>query len=57
VIGTSTGGIIAIGLGLKKSPSQLADLYLKEGRKIFSATGWRFLPPVIGLLTNINPIA
>lgn len=38
--GTSTGGIICIGLAAMKPPSRLVDLYLKESKKIFHDTGW-----------------
>jgi patatin-like phospholipase/acyl hydrolase len=36
--GTSTGGIIAIGIGLGMSPRDVVDLYVKEGPAIFK--GW-----------------
>jgi patatin-like phospholipase/acyl hydrolase len=36
IAGTSTGGIIAIGLGLGLSPRQIVDFYLKEGASIFA---------------------
>lgn len=35
IVGTSTGGIIAIGLGLGLSAQQLLDLYLQHGPTIF----------------------
>jgi patatin-like phospholipase/acyl hydrolase len=35
VAGTSTGGIIAVGLGFSKSASSLTKLYLEGGRQIF----------------------
>ncbi len=35
IAGTSTGGIIAIGLGLGMSPREIVDFYLREGPKIF----------------------
>lgn len=37
ITGTSTGGIIAIALGLGFSPKQILDFYVKEGPKIFPA--------------------
>src|SRR5688572_6991406 len=37
IVGTSTGGILALGLALGKSARQLADFYLEEGPKIFPA--------------------
>jgi patatin-like phospholipase/acyl hydrolase len=40
VAGTSTGGIIGIGLAAGKPPATLVDLYLKESKKIFHDTGW-----------------
>ena len=45
IVGTSTGGIIALGLGLGLSPKQLVEFYFKEGPRIFHQT------PV---LTSIN---
>jgi len=35
ISGTSTGGIIAIAIGLGKDPKDILDLYLKEGKVIF----------------------
>jgi predicted acylesterase/phospholipase RssA len=35
IAGTSTGGIIALGLGLRLPTSQISDLYAKEGNRIF----------------------
>lgn len=35
ISGTSTGGIIALGLGLGISPKEILDFYLEEGSKIF----------------------
>ena len=38
IAGTSTGGIIAIGLGLGLRPKEIVEFYLREGPKIFP--GW-----------------
>ncbi|MDF3153248.1 CBASS cGAMP-activated phospholipase [Mesorhizobium sp. XAP10] len=35
IAGTSTGGIIALGLGLKKTASEIQDLYVKNGNQVF----------------------
>lgn len=35
IVGTSTGGILAIGLGLGRSPEQLLGFYKNDGPKIF----------------------
>jgi len=35
IAGTSTGGIIAIGLGLGLRPRELVEFYLREGPKVF----------------------
>jgi patatin-like phospholipase/acyl hydrolase len=35
IAGTSTGGIIALGLGLGMRPHEILDFYLEEGPKIF----------------------
>jgi patatin-like phospholipase/acyl hydrolase len=37
VAGTSTGGIIAIGLGLKKKASEIEALYVEKGDRVFPA--------------------
>lgn len=39
IVGTSTGGIIAIGLGLGLSAAQIRDFYLEKGNTIFPSTG------------------
>lgn len=39
IAGTSTGGIIAIGLGLGLSAQQILEFYQTRGRDIFPATG------------------
>src|ERR1700721_1742618 len=36
IAGTSTGGIIAIGLGLGLSPREILEFYLQEGPAIFA---------------------
>lgn len=41
VAGTSTGGIIALGLGAGLKPRQLVDFYVEEGPKIFRASRLR----------------
>ena len=40
VAGTSTGGIIGIGLAAHKQPEVLVNLYLTESKKIFYDSGW-----------------
>lgn len=40
IAGTSTGGIIAIGLALGLPASQILDFYEKRGPEIFPAGGW-----------------
>jgi patatin-like phospholipase/acyl hydrolase len=41
ITGTSTGGILAIGLGLGLSPQEILDFYGKRGPVIFPITGFR----------------
>lgn len=41
VVGTSTGGIIALGLGAGMSPKELVDLYVKRGPEIFPQQRYR----------------
>ena len=36
IAGTSTGGIVALGLGLGLRPKEIVEFYLKEGPQIFS---------------------
>jgi patatin-like phospholipase/acyl hydrolase len=36
IAGTSTGGILALGLAAGKTPSELVDLYAEKGKRIFS---------------------
>lgn len=44
IVGTSTGGIIAIGLGLGLRPAEILNFYESYGPKIFkSYFGWQFL--------------
>jgi len=50
IAGTSTGGIIALGLGLRMSTGEITKFYRDDGRKIFPrlpgrwlARQWRFL--------------
>jgi patatin-like phospholipase/acyl hydrolase len=38
--GTSTGGILALGLAAGLSPAEIGDLYQKDGTKIFSKNIW-----------------
>ncbi len=40
IVGTSTGGIIAIGLGLGVTPAELVEFYRNKGKEIFPITGW-----------------
>ncbi len=40
IAGTSTGGIIALGLAHNRSPAQLADLYRTHAKKIFDDSIW-----------------
>ena len=41
IVGTSTGGIIALALGLGLPAHRIRDLYVKNGPQIFGATGVR----------------
>jgi uncharacterized protein len=40
ITGTSTGGIIAIGLGLGFTAAQIKELYLKKAEQIFPPSAW-----------------
>ncbi len=39
IVGTSTGGIVAVGLGLGLTAADIRDFYLKKGNLIFPSTG------------------
>jgi predicted acylesterase/phospholipase RssA len=44
LVGTSTGGIVALGLGAGLTPRQILDFYLSENRRIFAnRLRWRVL--------------
>lgn len=43
ITGTSTGGIIALGLGNGLSPKEIVDFYINEGPKIFPTKRFSFL--------------
>lgn len=36
IVGTSTGGIIGLGLGLGLTPREILDFYLRSGREVFA---------------------
>ncbi len=43
IVGTSTGGIIALALGLGLSPREVVEVYLKLGPEVFGRTRWQRL--------------
>ncbi len=43
ICGTSTGGLIALGLASGKSANELAEMYISEGNKIFPTSEWRLI--------------
>jgi patatin-like phospholipase/acyl hydrolase len=43
VAGTSTGGLIALGLAAGQSPAQLNSLYQNKAKEIFSEANRRYL--------------
>ncbi len=47
IAGTSTGGIIALGLGVGLSPADLVDFYLQSGPSIFPHPGRRLIRWVV----------
>ena len=52
ITGTSTGGIIAIGLGLGLRPCEIVEFYLREGPKIFPRWfGIKALPNKSAIMT------
>jgi len=54
VAGTSTGGIIGIGLAARKQPETLVDLYLTQSKEIFYDTGWDDLRDGFGKNTGAD---
>lgn len=59
IAGTSTGGIIAIGLGLGMSAREILELYVKRGQEIFSNAGDKSLldrltPDVVRRRTEVK---
>ena len=42
VAGTSTGGLIALGLARGKTPSELCEIYLEKAKVIFSSSNRRY---------------
>lgn len=55
IAGTSTGGILALGLAKGYPASQLVELYDQQGQAIFSRPGWRRLISVFGLAEEKYP--
>ncbi len=57
ITGTSTGGIIAIGLGLGMKPREIVEFYLREGPAIFpSRLGTRLFQHVIYRKFSARPL-
>lgn len=50
IVGTSTGGIIALGLGVGLSPRKLVEFYFKRGPKIF-----KNIPGLMGIKNLVMP--
>src|SRR5215218_6187803 len=41
IVGTSTGGLVALGLGAGLRPSEIVDFYVDKGQYVFGARrGW-----------------
>jgi patatin-like phospholipase/acyl hydrolase len=55
IAGTSTGGIIAIALGLKQSACKIEHLYLDEGRHIFPVF-WTRYPWLRSMRQSLFPL-
>ncbi len=56
IAGTSTGGIIAIGLGLGLSAQEILDFYEKNGPVIFAGRRRRALRPLFSAKYNSKPL-
>lgn len=58
IAGTSTGGIVAIGLGLGMKPREIVEFYVNEGPKIFSkSAGLRRLQHLAYRKFSSKPLA
>jgi len=58
IAGTSTGGIIALGLGLGMRPREIVDFYVEEGPRIFSnPLGWRAIQQLFFRKYSDKPLA
>jgi uncharacterized protein len=58
IVGTSTGGIIALGLGLGLEAERILNLYKTEGPKIFGRGGfWMRLTHCLGAKYSAAPLA
>lgn len=57
ITGTSTGGIIAIGLGLGLRPREIVSFYVNEGPKIFNNhLGWNSILRIFRPKYNVEPL-
>src|ERR1039457_6307724 len=57
IAGTSTGGIIALGLGLALSPQEIPAFYTEPGPRIFGARPrTRSLPRLLGAKCGREPL-
>ncbi len=56
IAGTSTGGIIAIGLGLGLTPRQILNFYLDNAAKIFPSSNRRWFRGWLGVKYSNEPL-
>ncbi len=56
VVGTSTGGLIALALGAGLSPAQVVDFYVDQGSLIFPASRWRSLRRAVRMKYSNDPL-
>lgn len=56
VSGTSTGGIIALGLGAGLRPAQIVEFYVREGPSIFAQRPWTGLQHLIARKFGADPL-
>lgn len=59
IVGTSTGGVIALGLGLGLRPREIVDFYRTNGAEIFSTgllPGYRAIRQYVRSKFSVNPL-
>ena len=56
IVGTSTGGIIALGLGAGLRPREIVSFYVQEGPKIFAQSTWKSCSHYWSAKHDVDPL-